>query len=395
MLLRSIFERSNSRPRLVAALFVFLLSLIQLARAANPLDTWHLRPCPLTNASLTTIAYGNGRFVASADTLNRVLTSTNGVDWEIHPAPYPNLRALIYGNGVFIASFLPQQASQPQRIYTSPDGVAWTLRFVAPDTDVDIRALEVGNGKVVAVGTSVWVSSDLTNWVVTADSTVSFTDVAFLNGILAALDGSVIWSSLDASGWTFRGSSTGGSRMASGNGKFCTVGYPSGRTLLSSDGINWNQNPTTNVPPPFTLGPLTFAGGYFIALANVNGSNLLVSTNGQDWESHGFGTNLVANGIAFGNNTFVTVGDGSVILQSDPSGSPLVTPPSLAMSQVPSLTITGEPGRDYRIEYTEDLSNPNSFQPLATVHLESSQATWIDVTATNSVKRFYRAAAVP
>jgi len=45
------------------------------------------------------------------------------------------------------------------------------------------------------------------------------------------------------------------------------------------------------------------------------------------------------------------------------------------MGQVPSLTITGEPGRDYRIEYTDDLSDTNSFQTLATIHLESSQTT--------------------
>ncbi len=82
---------------------------------------------------------------------------------------------------------------------------------------------------------------------------------------------------------------------------------------------------------------------------------------------HRFGTNLVANGIAFGNNTFVAVGNGSVILQSDTTGGPTAAPPSLAIGQVPNLTITGEPGRDYPIEYTDDLADTNGFQPLATV----------------------------
>jgi len=376
-------------------LLLFLLFPARHARAASPLDTWHQRSCPLPNSALTAIAYGNGRFVAVADSLNRTLTSTNGIDWEIHPAPYPNLRALIFGNGLFIASFLPPQASLPQRIYTSPDGATWTLRFIAPDFDVDIRALEIGNGKVVAAGTSVWLSSDLTNWTASIDGTVSFTDVAFLNGNFVASDASAIWSSPDANGWTYRGSSTGGSKVAAGNGKFCIVGYPSGRTLLSADAINWTQSPATNVPPPFTLGPLTFAGGYFVALANTLNSNLMVSTNGQDWEVHGFGTNFLANAIAFGNNTFVAVGNGSVIVQSDILTGQSPNQPSLAMGQVPSLTITGEPGRDYRIEYTDDLPDTNSFQTLATIHLESSQTTWVDTTATNVLKRFYRAAVVP
>jgi hypothetical protein len=324
------------------------------------------------------------------------LTSTNGSDWELHPAPYPNLRTLSFGNGVFIASFLPILGSEPQRIYTSPDGATWTLRFIAPDFDVtDIRSIECGNGKVLAAGTSIWISSDLTNWNASLYGTISFTRLAFLNGMFVAVDGSSIWSSADAYGWTYRGSSTGGSKVAAGNGKFCIVGYPSGRTLISSDGINWNQSAATNVPPPFTLGPLTFAGGYFIALGNVATSNLLLSTNAVDWELHGFGTNLVANGIAFGNNTFVAVGNGSVILQSDTTGGPNAAPPSLAIGQVPNLTITGEPGRDYRIEYTDDLADTNGFQPLATIHMEAEQMTWVDVTATNAPKRFYRARVLP
>jgi hypothetical protein len=381
--------------QLFFAVSTILLITLQTGSAANPLDTWHQRPCPLASTPLTAIAYGNGRFLAVADALNRFLTSTNGTDWEIHPAPYPNFKTVTFGNGLFIVAFAPNFGSQPQRIYTSPDGVAWTLRFVAQDSDVtDIRALETGAGKVVAAGTGVWISLDLTNWTVSSYETVSFTDIAFLNGNFVAVDGSALWSSPDANAWTYRNSSFGGARVVAGNGKFCSVGYPSGRTLLSGDGVSWTQSPTTNVPVPFTLGPLAFAGGYFVALANGAGSNLMVSTNGQDWDLHSFGTNWTANGIAFGNNTFVAVGNGSVILQSDVLTSSLITQPTLAMSQVPSLTITGETGRDYRIEYTDNLADANSFLPLTIVHMESSQTTWVDTTATNAARRFYRAAVI-
>ena len=161
---------------IVPVISFFVLSSCS-AQAANPLDSWHQRNCPLPNAALTSIAYGNGRFVVNADSINRVLTSTNGSDWEVHPAPYPNLRALTFGNGVFLAWFIAPQASLPQRIYSSPDGVVWTLRFVAPDYDVDFRAVRAANGKFVAAGTSVWLSSDLTNWTPTVEGTIAFTDL--------------------------------------------------------------------------------------------------------------------------------------------------------------------------------------------------------------------------
>src|SRR5207248_2642513 len=176
-------------------LLLCFLRPLNSARAASPLDSWRQRPCPIANASLSAIAYGNGRFVVNADSLNRVLTSTNGIDWELHPAPYPNLRTVTFGNGVFIASFLPILGSEPQRIYTSSDGVSWTLRFIAPDFDVtDIRSIETGNGKVIAAGTSIWISSDLTNWTASLYGTISFTRLAFLNGTFVASDGSSIWS---------------------------------------------------------------------------------------------------------------------------------------------------------------------------------------------------------
>jgi hypothetical protein len=372
-------------------LAIVLLLGATVAEAASPLDNWHQRSSPLTNAVLTSINYGNGRFVVSTDTMDRTLTSTNGMDWELHPTPYRDLRKISFANGVFLAWFVPQPATGlPDRIYSSVDGISWTLRYIAPDTDVDIRMIKSGNGKFVAAGTSVLISSDLTNWLPTLDGTVSFTDLAFLNGMFVASDASSIWSSPDAIGWTFRGSSGGGAKVAAGNGKFCMVGYPSGKSLVSADGLTWTQSGTVNVPTPFMLGPLAFAGNYFVALGSTATSNLLVSTNGVDWETHGFGTNWQANGIAFGNNSYVAVGNGSLILQSDTTTGAAPAPPTLGIGQAPNLTITGEPGRDYEIEYTDDLANGTGFQPLATVHMESSELTWVDVTATNAPKRFYR-----
>src|SRR5262249_30953530 len=114
-----------SNANFVRGLFAFIAVVAvapQSLIAAGALDIWHPRLAPLANASLGAIAFGNGRFVAFADSENRVITSTNGADWEMHPAPYPSFKTLAFGNGVFLAAFGSYQ-SQPQRIYTSADGV--------------------------------------------------------------------------------------------------------------------------------------------------------------------------------------------------------------------------------------------------------------------------------
>ena len=376
------------------------------ALAADPLDTWHQRPAPLAipNAYLSALAFGNGRFVAFTDNnFNRVLTSTNGADWEAHPAPYPNFKSLAFGTTtaagpVFVAAF-GSVSGQPDRLYSSPDGVAWTLRFTAPPDNVtDFRALAVATDKTLAVGSVVWLSPDLANWSASEYGTVGFSAVTFGNGTFAASDGSALWSSPDGVAWTYRAPSSGGSRLVFGNGRFLAVSYPAGHSVVSPDAIAWTQNATANVPPPFNNGPLAFAGGYFICLPTAaGGSDLLVSTNGLDWESHPFGTNWFPNAIAFGNNTFVAVGNSSVILQSDAViDSPAGPPPTLAIRQAPSLSISGQIGRDYRIEYADTLSGTNNtFLPLTTFHMNVSPTIWVDTTATNAAQRFYRAAMLP
>src|SRR5690349_21511920 len=97
---------------------VLLLGAGAIAKAASPLDSWHQRASPLPNEALTSINYGNGRFVVSTDTMDRTLTSTNGIDWELHPTPYRDLRRISFANGVFLGWFIPQPATGlPERIY--------------------------------------------------------------------------------------------------------------------------------------------------------------------------------------------------------------------------------------------------------------------------------------
>lgn len=374
------------------------IALVQPSLAiAGSLDTWYPRSAPQTNANICGIAYGNGRFVVFTDTSNRIFTSTNGADWEMHLSPYPNFKTLAFGNGVFLAAF-DTYSSATRRIYSSPDGATWTFRLAGATSAMDFRTIQFGNGVYAVLGSSVLLSTDLINWSTPVYETASFYDVAFGNGVFAAVEsgapGSVL-SCTDGANWTYRRIGVGSehySQIAFGNGKFVTVAYPSFKSLTSTDGLNWTLNPTTNVVSGFITGVAAFGGGYFLCLP-ISGSTLLASTNGADWETHSFGTNWTPYAIAYGNNTFVAVGNAGIILQSGTIASPLPPPPppSIAMTHAGTLVLTGETGYQCRIEYTNDLSPTNIFQPLVTFSLDSSPCQWTDPNAGTVPRRFYRA----
>src|SRR6185369_12967463 len=96
-------------------------------------------------------AAGKGLFVAIDQTLrvtplisfSRILTSTNGVDWqERYDSGDHTLKSVGYANGMFVAV--------GNEIVTSSDGIHWTNRpAVFNDTLV---ASAFGNGYYVAVG---------------------------------------------------------------------------------------------------------------------------------------------------------------------------------------------------------------------------------------------------
>jgi hypothetical protein len=74
--------------------------------------------------SLVGIVFVNGRFVASGGDVT--WHSTDGGDsWQPHASP--NLAAITYGNGVYIANGFANE------VYTSADAITWTRRATPGD----------------------------------------------------------------------------------------------------------------------------------------------------------------------------------------------------------------------------------------------------------------------
>ena len=81
--------------------------------------TW-LNPLP-QGSDLLSVCIGGGRFVAVGSD-GAVLASADGMHWSVRILDPPHsLADVVWGNGLFVAV--------GEGLWTSPDGVEWTLRF--------------------------------------------------------------------------------------------------------------------------------------------------------------------------------------------------------------------------------------------------------------------------
>lgn len=79
------------------------------------------------------------------------------------------------------------------------------------------------------------------------------------------------------------------------------------------------------------------------------------------------------------------------LLESSSGG----TPASLAMQMYAGLTITGQAGATYQIQYSTNLSNPTNWIALTNLTLPTSPYLFVDATSVNRSASFYRAVLLP
>jgi len=188
---------------------------------------------------------GQGLFVVVTPS-TQVAASPDGVNWEVYTAPNSIWTSVVYGNGIFVAV-----GTESPYAMTSPDGINWTAQ-TAPSRSW--LAITYGNGLFVAVGSygtsEIMTSPDGVNWTIQTSPFGYFYSVTYLNGMFAA-------------------ASTGGS-------------YNNGTVITSSDGINWTQNSTVlnfNGDIVFTSGLYTLP--YLGTIQNLHavGSTIYASAN--------------------------------------------------------------------------------------------------------------------
>lgn len=254
--------------------------------------------------SLMDITYGNGLFVAvGSDTAasdstynNFVITSPDGLNWtwrDVAPSSTSGyaLYTVCFGNGVFVA------AGQNGYIFTSTDGINWVQRTNPLGTSTHIMSVAYGNGKFVAVtngaaNVSIITSPDGVNWTtrtgaVATNTSASGVQVCYSQGLsmFAMSTGNTsgsgaIQTSPDGITWTVRNNMTPNGLAVNGvhalNDRFITRG---GR-FMSLDGVTWSGTGVGSVSEGNIQACHKVVGGKLYA---VTGSYLQYTSDGLVW----------------------------------------------------------------------------------------------------------------
>ena len=183
------------------------------------------------------IAYGNGRFVAIADSSAMAAYSFNGATWYKSNLPATNeWSSIAYGQGIFYVTSLGEAAA------SSPDGVTWTLR----------------DGSFLPI--------DITS--TDADSIPASTTARTLPSASTWQD--VLWD----------------------GSKFVAIGYTTATSLgayaTSTDGATWTGGTIAQSGGNWEYTCLAYNGtNQYVALIGGNGgtNDIATSTNGTTWST--------------------------------------------------------------------------------------------------------------
>ena len=231
---------------------------------------------PFTNISFTSLAFGNGTFVAVG--IEAILAySTDGSSWNPVTAGIGTelISSVAFGDGIFVAT-LPGTTNN--QYMTSTDGQTWSsLKNVSQTVSANIPTVFFANGKfIITSGETAYVSTDDTStWnpeiIITPQGTLS-----------ASLSG-----------------------LAYGGGHY-VIGTNSGYIATSNDFDTWTVTSNQSGTPIYTL---AYINGVFVA---SSGPKILWSVDGTTWSSATVGNpGDFYRGFAYGNGMYLGIGSTS------------------------------------------------------------------------------------
>ncbi|MDD5773252.1 MAG: hypothetical protein PHX78_07285 [bacterium] len=323
--------------KVIFSVFCLLISCAHFSFAEDPLNTWHTRAIsgPIVNGSYSdnfnAAVYGNNTFLIKDD-VGQIYTSQDGITWTISVSVYPgnsspmaNVNHIIYANGMFVAPY-------GSTIFISSDGTNWTAHST-------IHAVRITYGNNIFAGidwSGIATSSNGTNWTERINRPTGLFAGGFAiaygsNMFVAIMDSSTVSISSNGADWTQKtlqiegadyktpGDPSNGTvdytfgDMIYGNGIFLVTaqgGLNNGVIFSSLDGIKWTKRLSANY-----FNAITFGKNIFTAVTDYG--SIFTSADGIKWVTRNSGTTFHLNDIAYGNNTFVAVGKGPAIRQSD------------------------------------------------------------------------------
>lgn len=279
---------------------------------AAPGSTWTQRTLPVAYTWVS-VAYGNGLFVAVASDTGLVITSPDGITWTTRATPLGSLRAVTYGNGVFVALQIGNSC------VTSTNGITWTTRTM-PSSSV-WASVAYGNGVFTAVSSGVSAASatspDGINWTGgTLPSAATWLSVTYGNGIFLALDYASTSAATSTNGLTWTARTLPNAYLKSvifGNGIFVAVAANNNFPAATSpDGITWT---TRTMPRVANWQSVAFGNGVFVAMAT--GNIAATSSDGIAW-TETTPPNSTSWLVTYGNGKFVAVSESTQTAATSP-----------------------------------------------------------------------------
>ena len=274
-----------------------------LSTAVDVVSTWSTRSSAADN-SWRSVAWAPelGMFAAvSLDGTNRVMTSTNGINWTIGASiPSATWTSVTWSPelGLFVAVASTPVTSTTNSVMTSPNGITWTARSVpsaanswnsvtwAPELGIFVAVASSGTGN-----TRVMTSTDGTTWLNrTSAADNSWNSVVWAPElrlfVAVSSDGTIrAMMSTDGINWT-----TGGSKAAAWTSVTWSpelgifVAVAPANVMTSPDGTNWT---IYSVPSANNWNSVTWAPelGIFVAVASTGTGNtrVMTSPDGITW----------------------------------------------------------------------------------------------------------------
>jgi hypothetical protein len=290
------------------------------ALASGPLDTWTNVSPPGETNGFTTVAFGQGKFVAGARN-GKLYSSTDGANWTAVANPNTNDFAhLIFFRNRFFATTAFGGSSTA--LYDSPNGVDWTFRTQYIDGFGAWDTVLFWKGKYNVAGASRGAaSSDLVTWTIHPDGTQETEAVA----TTAVGNESVyIWTSpglpnrtvtadsysvLDSFGYSFP--------VVYLEPNFLARSHPDLKVMRSTDGLNWAPLPG-NLPVEDTV---------LLSLIQANDTFILdmrdkvySSVDFLNWTTHVAPLARSRTAMAAGNSVVARIGYDGTIYRSGAFG---------------------------------------------------------------------------
>jgi hypothetical protein len=318
---------------------------------SDPLDNWTQRASG-TSAELFDICLGGSRLVA-VGSMGSTAYSDDGTNWTAVANGNVFMgnvyfKGIDHDGGQFIAVGMGRNysgtLSWELASYTSPDGTYWTERYksgTGSQSNIYLRDIAIGNGVYVAVGDggAIIRSTDAVNWrPVVSGTTTNLTGVSYGDGTFVAVGAptvggpAVVLTSTDGSVWT---DYSAGVMLDSWQGLY-DVEYLNDRFLAGGwygqiqFSLDHGQTFSTLISGLyFNIPAFAYGDGIFFAAGHervYSGTWLkydinMISLDGANWTKLPTASQNDRNAAVYYNGTFITVGAGGAIWQSDPAGS--------------------------------------------------------------------------